>query len=77
MCPVKDARDARRAEARAIVDRGVCPLCGTKLVRNITLAGWYQCGASGAVGFRGAYDGSGKRDASLDLLPACSYQVFV
>ena len=39
-------------EAHAIVLTGVCPSCGTKLYRNNSLAGWWQCGHLGAVGFQ-------------------------
>ncbi|OPZ63971.1 MAG: hypothetical protein BWY85_01420 [Firmicutes bacterium ADurb.Bin506] len=41
-CYIK-ARDARHAEARAIVATGVCPDCGLPLKRNLSLAGWWQC----------------------------------
>ncbi len=33
--------------ARAIVVIGLCPECGTKLVRNNALLGWWQCGCYG------------------------------
>lgn len=30
-------------EAKAIVEKGICPRCGSKLVRNLALFGWHQC----------------------------------
>lgn len=51
-------------EAQAIVSTGVCPTCGTKLYRNMSLTGWYQCGHVGAVGFQ--------REAG----PHCNFQLF-
>lgn len=58
-------RDARFAEARRIVSEGVCPDCGRKLRRNLSLSGWWQCSQLGAVGFRA--------DASQ---PSCNWQTF-
>lgn len=55
------------AEAQAIVARGVCPKCGTPLVRNLALAGWYQCGAYADVAFR---------QPQFRALPQCSFQTF-
>ncbi len=40
------------AAARAIVEKGVCPDCGTKLYRNLSISGWYQCGHYGSPGFQ-------------------------
>lgn len=51
-------------EAQAIVAKGVCPTCGTKLYRNLSLAGWWQCGHVGAVGFQ--------KEAGLH----CDFQIF-
>lgn len=48
----KAKRMARMIEAQAIVAKGVCPKCGTKLYRNLSLSGWWQCGRVGAVGFQ-------------------------
>lgn len=52
----KEAAKAKRMEqlrnAHAVVVKGVCPTCGTKLYRNLSLSGWYQCGHVGAVGFQ-------------------------
>ena len=53
--------------ARAIVATGVCPDCGTKLVRNSSLAGWWQCGASASEAMRAP---------EFRGLPMCSFQVF-
>jgi hypothetical protein len=49
---VKAARLARAAENHKILITGKCPLCGTKLYRNLSLTGWWQCGHLGAVGFQ-------------------------
>jgi len=58
-------RAAHHAEVLAIVRAGVCPICGAKLRRNLSLTGWWQCEQLGAVGFR--------KDASK---PGCSWQNF-
>ena len=70
------ASDAARAQLRAIVATGRCPQCRAPLVRNITLAGWWQCAGSGAPGFRGAFDGTGRGHPEYDALPACAWQGF-
>jgi predicted nucleic acid-binding Zn finger protein len=57
-------RMARLTEAQAIVAKGTCPTCGTKLYRNLSLSGWYQCGHVGAVGFQ------------KEPGPACDFQIF-
>ncbi len=48
--------DARIAEAqtaaRLVVATGKCPRCGSKLRRNLSVTGWWQCEQVGAVGFR-------------------------
>lgn len=62
----KAKSEARYDEASAHVARGTCPHCGTKLVRNLSLTGWWQCGAYGAVGFKG------DKTATHD----CSFQCF-
>lgn len=43
---------ALKAEAARVVATGTCPQCGTALVRNLALAGWWQCGAYGTPSFR-------------------------
>lgn len=59
--------EALRTEARRIVATGTCPDCGTALVRNTALAGWWQCGAYATEAFRQpAYRG----------LPSCHFQTF-
>lgn len=58
-------REARIAEAVAIVRTGKCPQCGRPLRRNLALTGWYQCSQYGAEGFRA--------DSSS---PSCSFQTF-
>lgn len=54
-------------EARAIVATGICPDCGTPLVRNSALAGWWQCGAYATPSFR--------KPEHHDL-SACHFQTF-
>jgi ribosomal protein L37AE/L43A len=62
----QDARTARaQAETLEIVKSGVCPLCGSRLRRNLALTGWWQCSQYGAEGFRLYAD-----------RPACSWQGF-
>jgi len=60
----KAKRMARLVEAQAIVATGVCPTCGTKLYRNLSLGGWWQCGHVGAVGFQ------------KESGPHCDFQIF-
>lgn len=57
--------EAARAEAKRFVATGKCPLCGSKLRRNLSLAGWYQCEQLGAEGFR-----------ARPTEPPCSFQCF-
>jgi hypothetical protein len=54
-------------EARRHVERGTCPLCSAPLVRNSSLAGWYQCAGYASQSFR--------KPEHRDL-PSCSYQTF-
>lgn len=61
----KAKREARVAEAVAVVKSGKCPQCGSGLRRNLALSGWWQCAQFGAEGFRA--------DSSK---PACSFQTF-
>lgn len=56
-----------KAEARRIVATGTCPDCGTALIRNSSLTGWWQCGASGSQDFR---------KPEYRNLPPCSFQTF-
>lgn len=58
-------REARIAQAIAIVKTGKCPDCGSGLRRNNSLAGWWQCDQYGSEGFR--------KD---DSRPSCSFQTF-
>lgn len=57
-------RMAQLKRAFQVVKTGVCPTCGTKLYRNSALAGWFQCGRFGAVGFQ--------KEAG----PHCDFQIF-
>lgn len=41
-----------KAKAQAIVATGTCPACGSPLVRNLALAGWWQCAGYGEPSFR-------------------------
>ena len=65
------AHKARMAElhgiAQRIVATGVCPDCGTGLVRNLALAGWWMCGAHGV---------ESHRQPKYRGLPNCSFQTF-
>lgn len=54
-----------QAATRAVVAKGVCPVCGAAVRRNLSITGWYQCEQLGAEGFR--------KDASK---PSCSWQGF-
>ena len=54
-------------EAQAIVATGVCPDCGTKLIRNNSLPGWWQCGA---------YACEKMRREEFKGLPKCDFQTF-
>lgn len=57
--------NAAREEVRRIVATGVCPQCGRKLKRNLSLTGWWQCSQFGAIGFRADPE-----------QPSCSWQGF-
>jgi hypothetical protein len=48
----REERLRQLAAAQAVVQRGVCPVCGRTLRRNGALAGWWQCEQFGAVGYR-------------------------
>ena len=52
-------------ETRAVVATGVCPRCGSKLRRNLSLTGWWQCAQFGAEQFR-----------ADKTRPACNWQGF-
>ena len=54
-----------QADTRAIVAAGKCPICGARIRRNLSIAGWYQCEQLGAEGFR--------KDPTK---PSCSWQGF-
>ena len=56
-----------KAKAATVVATGVCPDCGTKLVRNLALAGWWQCGGFAADGFR---------KAGFENVVKCHFQTF-
>ena len=60
----KAKRMVMLAEAQAIVAKGACPSCGTKLYRNLSMSGWWQCGHYGAVGFQKVAG------------PNCNFQIF-
>lgn len=57
--------NAAREEVRRIVATGVCPQCGRKLKRNLSMTGWWQCSQFGAIGFRADPE-----------QPSCSWQGF-
>ena len=45
----REAREAFYAAARATVATGQCPTCGSRLRRNSSMTGWFQCEQYGAV----------------------------
>jgi hypothetical protein len=57
--------EAAHEATRQVVKSGICPDCGGKVKRNLSLTGWWQCEQLGAVGFR--------KDASK---PSCNWQGF-
>ena len=61
----KAKREARQAQALAIVQTGKCPDCGMPLRRNNSLTGWWQCSQFGAIGFR-----------ADSTRPSCDWQIF-
>lgn len=44
--------NAAYAETLRVVTSGKCPKCGSKLVRNSALTGWWQCEQFGSEQFR-------------------------
>ena len=62
-------REERIEQAKEIfrghVSRGICPTCGGKLKRNLSMTGWWQCEQLGAESFR--------KDATR---PSCNFQGF-
>ena len=63
----KNRLDELLEKARAVVATGTCPDCGTKLLRNSALAGWWQCGA---------YACEQMRQPQFRGLPKCHFQAF-
>ena len=57
--------EAQHEEARKVVAANCCPDCGSKIRRNLSLTGWYQCEQLGAPGFR-----------ARDTDPSCAWQGF-
>lgn len=57
--------DALHVEARYHVATGACPDCGSKLRRNLAIAGWWTCEQRGAVTHR-----------ARPLAPECNFQTF-
>lgn len=58
--------EALKQETTQIVASGKCPHCGSKLKRNLSLSGWWQCEQYGSEQFR-----------ARPQDPACSWQGFV
>jgi len=54
-------------EARRIVATGKCPQCGTDLIYNNAIIGWWQCGAYASELFR---------KPQFRGLPECNFQTF-
>jgi hypothetical protein len=69
LTPQQEASNARIAAAKAatreVVATGICPTCGGRVRRNLSLTGWWQCEQLGAEGFR--------KDATK---PSCNWQGF-
>jgi len=63
----RELRERRLEKAKQIVATGQCPHCGTRLVHNSALAGWWQCGA---------YACEAMRKPEFKGLPSCSFQIF-
>ena len=63
----RELRERRLEKAKQIVATGQCPQCGTRLVHNSALAGWWQCGA---------YACEAMRKPEFRGLPSCSFQIF-
>lgn len=63
----KARQEARYAEAERIVATGKCPECGTGLIRNLALTGWWQCGGYASPGFR---------KPGFENAPKCHFQIF-
>lgn len=61
----KDRMAGFKTIALSHVQRGTCPDCGTKLIRNTSLAGWFQCGA---------YACEAMRKPEFIGLPSCGFQ---
>ena len=57
--------EALQTEAREIVATGICPDCGAKLRRNLSITGWWQCEQYGAPNFR-----------KIGTNAACDFQCF-
>ena len=60
-------REARFQTAEKIVATGVCPDCGTGLIHNSALTGWWQCGGYASDGFR---------KPGFENAPKCGFQTF-
>jgi hypothetical protein len=63
----RELRERRLQNAKQIVATGQCPQCGTRLVHNSAMAGWWQCGA---------YACEAMRKPEFKGLPSCSFQIF-
>lgn len=57
--------DAICAKNRTIVAAGCCPQCSSKIKRNSSIAGWWQCEQYGSESFR-----------ARPSEPHCSWQCF-
>ena len=44
--------EAAHRHSQTVVDANYCPQCGSKIRRNNSLAGWYQCEQYGSDKFR-------------------------
>ncbi len=55
-----------RAEGLAILATGKCPECGRQMVRNSSIAGWWQCSQFGAETHR-----------ADPTQPSCNWQIII
>ena len=67
-CKACDRRwlDKLHEEAQKIVDTGKCPVCGSGLVHNASILGWWQC----------VQYGNWKLTKGDPNEPDCSFQIF-
>ena len=63
---LKNYKKERNTEYMKVLAKGLCPKCGSKLKRNLSISGWWQCEQYGAVTHRARPND-----------PQCEYQLFL